>query len=171
MVGYRFVQPGYANGDFDSLAIYYRTDSTQEWQLMEIEEQVQGNWTEHVLTLGGIMSYDVQLAFEYRYGSGRGIGIDEVTIENVSDCFLPFNLRSVGMNDNSGRVSWQTSNYVPFYRVKISETPLADVENDVAIIDSTVYNPYIELSGLEHNRYSYVYVTSNCMDSGESELS
>lgn len=70
------------SGDNDELAVYYRTSSEAEWQLMTNFPSAHDSWTECAIALENPTA-TYQIAFECIYAYGYGIGIDDVSITDA----------------------------------------------------------------------------------------
>lgn len=72
--------------DIDNLKVYYRTSSTDEWHLLTQYFSSVDVWTMDSLTLPA-PSASYQLAFEGHASYGRGITLDDITIDGIP--FVP----------------------------------------------------------------------------------
>ena len=72
-------RPHWAN---DGLAVYYRTSSEAEWQLMTNFSSAHDSWTECTIALENPTA-TYQIAFECNSSYGYGIGIDDVNITDT----------------------------------------------------------------------------------------
>jgi hypothetical protein len=72
------------SGDIDKLAVYYRTAPNAEWTLIDATEEEHGTWTLAEYLLPN-KSATYQIAFEMTDHYGRGVGIDDVYIDDLPD--------------------------------------------------------------------------------------
>ena len=92
VLSYSIVQPNYSTEEFDSLRIYYRTSTSGNWTLLYTEDSALTQWTTREISLSDINSNNIQIAFEYNYAGGRGIGIDDIYVGNAKVCVVADNL-------------------------------------------------------------------------------
>jgi hypothetical protein len=92
--------------DKDTLRVYYRTSSTGTWQQVFETDGDHSTWTEQFITLPTTAT---QVAFEMSGHWGHGVGIDDVTIGEPSNCFPVTNLTATA-TENSVTLSWTDAN-------------------------------------------------------------
>ena len=136
VVNFWYVTPSFSGGSMATLRVYYRTTTTGNWIFME-EYTGAEFWTREELSLAGIPGYDVQVAFEYSYGNGRGVGLDDVYVGNLSVCSKPSNLRANNVTDQSALLSFNAYGASLSYQVKISTTPISDFTSTANVKDTT----------------------------------
>ena len=102
----------YANPSFvgrqDILRIYYRTEPSQEWQILEILDFNQFTWANVTLDLPEL-SDRIQIAFEGQANRGRGISLDQVEVFAGFEQQIPnpVNLSFNIVEDNFAELNWE----------------------------------------------------------------
>jgi len=71
-------------GAVDTLSIYYRISLTGEWTLFKVLSTVATNWTQAYLSLPNF-SDTYYLCFEANLNGGRGISIDDISIDEFNN--------------------------------------------------------------------------------------
>lgn len=92
VLSFWMIQPQVSGGDHDILKIYYRVNSTDAFTLFASITSPVASWTNYEYLLSDILPYNasqVQIAFEYEYHNGRGIGLDAIYIGQTSICDAP----------------------------------------------------------------------------------
>src|SRR5690606_11534537 len=93
-------------GDQDELRVFYRTSPVSPWTLIpgaEFTSSV-GQWTEVELILPNSTTSEYQIAFEAAEFFGRGVALDDVTIEVAPTCPKPTQVSAIGISPTSAMV-------------------------------------------------------------------
>jgi hypothetical protein len=102
----------YANpsqsGNQDILRVMYRTQSAEDWIMMDTFDFNQFSWT-HVNLVIPELSTQIQIAFEGEAKRGRGISLDQVEIfaQFEQETPNPVNLSYTITDDNFVNISWE----------------------------------------------------------------
>ena len=172
VVSFYLAQPSSSFGKNDSLKVYYRVSATDTWSLLDVINSAYNSWSNIVLSLDTINTNSIQIAFEYNYGSGRGIGLDNIYIGEPKHCTKPTSLRSYRITHESALLMWSYDEATETSYVKVSTTPMTDLSNTADIYDGTVsYDNQLSLSNLLSNTSYYYYVKTDCGNNDVSEWS
>lgn len=160
---------GYAR---DTLKLYVRTSTTASWTLVQTFSSELTSWNKQSVDVSSFGSGNMQFAFEYCYGAGLGIGIDNLRIGDASVCTTPRNLKALTVTSSSADLMWEAYETAFQFGLKVSTTPLAVPGSQTAnVLDQTVsYSPYT-LTGLTPQTTYYFYVSADCGNGDESQWS
>ncbi|MDR1592334.1 MAG: fibronectin type III domain-containing protein [Prevotellaceae bacterium] len=162
--------PKFANGDRDTLKIYAKIFNG-EWQLLETYTATTQGWTDQSVNLAVFENQAVvTFAFEYNYGLGKGVAIDNVEIGATQACATPYNLLAQRITNNSATLLW-SSGYAESYRLKVSTTQITDFSQTANTFDNTVYSTARQITGLFPTTKYYFYVQADCGGNDFSEWS
>ncbi|MDO4190615.1 MAG: fibronectin type III domain-containing protein, partial [Bacteroidales bacterium] len=151
---------GYAR---DTLRVYARTSSTGTWILVQTLSDELSVWTKQSIDLTAYGTGNLQLAFEFVYGAGLGIGIDNVRLGDASVCYTPNNLQAYRITNNSAELMWTAYESAFQYGLKVSTTSLSDPSSATAnVFDGTVYYKPYAVTGLQPSTTYYYYVSADC---------
>ncbi|MCQ2384592.1 MAG: choice-of-anchor J domain-containing protein [Paludibacteraceae bacterium] len=165
----RGVNTGYAR---DTLKVYARTSTTAAWTLIETIEGPYTIWERQAIDLSTVASTNVQIALEYAYGSGLGLGIDNVRLGDASVCTTPNNLQAYRITSNSAELMWNAYEGAYQYALKVSTTAMADPATATAdIFDQAVFFKPYQVTGLTPSTNYYFYVSATCGVGDESPWS
>ncbi|MDO4191074.1 MAG: choice-of-anchor J domain-containing protein [Bacteroidales bacterium] len=158
----RGVNIGYAR---DTLRLYARTSTTATWTLVQTFSTEQSTWTRQHVDLSSYVSNNAQIAFEFVYGSGLGIGIDDIRLGDATACYTPNGLAAYRITSSSAELMWSAYDLAYEYGLKVSTTALADPATATAnVLDTLVYYKPYTVTGLQPATDYYFYVNSNCGD-------
>jgi len=95
-------------GDQNELRVYYRTSLAGAWTLVPggVYTSSVGAWTEAELILPSSTGSEYQIAFEGIELFGRGVAIDDVTIEAAPSCPKPTQVSALAITPTSVLVSF-----------------------------------------------------------------
>ncbi|MCQ2384525.1 MAG: choice-of-anchor J domain-containing protein [Paludibacteraceae bacterium] len=160
---------GYAR---DTLKVYARNSVTANWVLVATKSAELSVWTLQTVDLSQFAGGSLQIAFEYVYGAGLGIGIDNLFVGDPAVCYTPNNLRAYRITHNTAELMWNAYETAFQYGLKVSTTPLAAPATTTAnVLDQTVmYKPFT-VTGLTPSTSYYFYVSADCGNGDESAWS
>ena len=99
-------------GNNNELKVYYRTNTTSAWVLLESYTTAFNNWTQELIMLPQT-STTMQIGFEgiLKGGSSsQGVALDIVSIMYLSNsCSFPINFDVDSVNSSSATLSWEES--------------------------------------------------------------
>ena len=153
--------------DQDVLEIYYRTSPTDVWTLLATYDNNVSDWAKDSLLLPN-PSATYQIKFKANSNYGYGINIDDVSIEEGPNCFVPQNLIASNVTDDGATISWTPGNTETAWDIYLSSdasivpdattTPLATATTTSYTFTSlTALTPYM------------AYVRANCGDGDVTE--
>jgi hypothetical protein len=165
VVTFLMSMPGFSNGDHDTLKVYCRA-LEEEWTLVNTFATATQKWTEQSVSLAAFsMRPHVDIAFEYNYGAGKGIAIDRVSIGATAICIPPANLSALRVSHNSATLLWDgNAEASGGFHLKVSTTPLTDLQQTADIFDQTIFYSSRMLTGLSPSTTYYYYVQADCGD-------
>lgn len=165
----RGVNAGYAR---DTLRVYARTSTTAAWTLVQTFSSELTTWTRRFVDLTQFGNAQLQVAFEFVFGSGLGLGIDNVRLGDATLCFTPNNLQAYRVKATSAELMWNAYEAAYMYNLKVSSTPLTDPASQTAdAFDQAVfYKPY-QVTGLTPSTTYYFYVSAACGEGDDSSWS
>ena len=148
------------SSDQDVLEIYYRTSPTDVWTLLATYDNNVSEWAKDSLLLPN-PSATYQIKFKANSNYGYGINIDDVSIEEGPNCFVPQNLIASNVTDDGATISWTPGNTETAWDIYLSSdasivpdattTPLATATTTSYTFTSlTALTPYM------------AYVRANC---------
>lgn len=116
---------------------------------------------------------DLQLAFKHGLGGiGRGLYIDNITVQNIPSCLEPTAVTSSNVAANTATISWTEPSPVPAggYEVYYSTSNTAPDASTVlnATNSATSTTASAPLSGLQPSTTYYTWVRSSCSASDKS---
>ncbi|MBQ9312415.1 MAG: fibronectin type III domain-containing protein [Bacteroidales bacterium] len=158
--------------DQDVLMLYYRTDPTENWTMIQMWEDEITSWQEETVVLPEINgATEYQLGFEAVGDYGRGIGLDDLQIEvDESEpeptCETPTNFRvdTEFIGDHTATLYWNTATayqFVVYYR------PVGS-EEDFEAVD-VVGNLFLQFENLEEGTTYECYMKAKCSETNLSE--
>lgn len=158
------IQPAWSS-DQDILSIYYRSNSSSSWTLLNTIEYSIDIWTKELIALPDA-SENYQIAFSATSGYGYGIGIDNLTIQNGEACDPIKNFNFINVKESSVKVNWECNNNSNF---EIEYGSLGyEVGNGQKISNLSKTTQYI--NGLNPGETYSLYIRSFC-EQGISEWS
>ena len=166
VLSYWFAQPAATDGNYDHLKVYYRTTLTGAWTLLKSENGAVPFWTHRVIALDQLGATSIQIAFEYNYGSGIGVALDNIYIDDESPCTPPAGLNARNIRANSASLFWSGASVTDYYDLKVSTTPMVDMTATADVYDNMVFVPPYALSGLTATSTYYFYLRAHC-DGGD----
>lgn len=120
-------------GDQNILKVYYRTDATAAWTLLDTFAVDVTAWTEEVISLPNATA-TYQIAFEAVIDYGYNIVLDAISIIGVS-CPAPTNVVVANETENSAEVSWTAGGEETAWNLRYRTAPETvvayDFENDL----------------------------------------
>ena len=154
-------------GDQDVMEVYYRTSPTDTWTLLATYDNNVSEWAKDSLLLPN-PSATYQIKFKANSNYGYGINIDDVSIEEGPNCFVPQNLIASNVTDDGATISWTPGNTETAWDIYLSSdasivpdattTPLATATTTSYTFTSlTALTPYM------------AYVRANCGDGDVTE--
>ncbi len=154
-------------GDQDVMEVYYRTSPTDTWTLLATYDNNVSDWAKDSLLLPN-PSATYQIKFKANSNYGYGINIDDVSIEEGPNCFVPQNLIASNVTDDGATISWTPGNAETAWDIYLSSdtsivpnattTPLATATTTSYTFTSlTALTPYM------------AYVRANCGDGDVTE--
>jgi len=116
---------------------------------------------------------DLQLAFKHGLGgTGRGLYIDNITVQNIPSCLEPTAVTSSNVASNTATIGWTEPSPVPAggYEVYYSTSNTAPDASTVlnATNSATSTTASAPLSGLQPSTTYYTWVRSSCSASDKS---
>jgi len=155
----------------DILLLYAATDPSDQSTYHLIGSYAPGySWTTYEVrtdTISGMPSTQGYLVFAGEYGSGSGhctAYLDDLTISALNNCNRPQSVSADQIGPNGATITWPAVTGVSSYKVYYGT-----VDNiDLATVE-TVSGTTLVLDELEPNTPYYVWVTSVCGASSESD--
>jgi len=163
-LSFMHVQRSWA-GDIDQLKVYYRTSSSDSWNLLVAYTTAFASWTTESGMVLPTPSSTYQLAFEFKDNYGYGVGVDNIVIVPGASCPKPSGIVATP-NGRNVTLTW-TSDATSFdvaYSMDASATP---ADNIVA----TVSTPTCTLNDLTLDVDHYFWVRANCSGTEQSDWS
>ncbi|MDR1545037.1 MAG: T9SS type A sorting domain-containing protein [Prevotellaceae bacterium] len=168
----------FAAGVYDTLKIYYRTSETGSWSLFQGFPSGANSWKYEKLVIRSkipVANTTFQIAFEWAYGNGKGIGLDEVRIGDDHFCQYCRDLKHSRLTHNSVTFSWSSSMYAHDHSIKISTVPIAlanlpsttanVLDSVVAVAPNHTSNTHTYVASLPDAETTYYwYVRADCGD-------
>lgn len=153
-------------GAVDELKLYFRPNpESTVWIELKSYTTNQKDWTTVTIPLTSV-SDRMQIAFEGTDKGGKGIVLDNIMVRPKPICDTPEGVQAINATSTSFDITW-----FPIeadVHVKVSETPLSDIENAEGLVLDTVITfgkGYIcPISNLEVNTTYYFYVKADCGD-------
>ncbi|MCQ2279909.1 MAG: choice-of-anchor J domain-containing protein, partial [Bacteroidales bacterium] len=119
----------YLNGlwgsDQNILRVYYRTDASAEWTLLNTYNNNVTSWTEETISLPNPTA-TYQIAFEGETHYGYNIHVDAVSVEGTS-CPAPTNVVVSNETETSADVNWTAGYEETAWNIRYREIPEAAV--------------------------------------------
>ena len=145
--------------DQDELRVYYKTSATGPLVLLtEFTSNVE-DWTVVNLSLPE-PSADYYVVFEGTSGYGRGITLDDVSIDEAPSCFAPTELTASVTSVATAELSWTAGSTETSWDIEVVDITAGGTVTGTATA-SGVNNPYT-VSGLtDGNDYEF-YVAAVC---------
>ena len=92
-------------GDLNTMRVYYRTSSAQDWVELAYYDEEHTSWEEQMLILPNV-SASYQIAFEGIADYGYAIFIDDVTVAAAPACAAPSLNAAENITATSATISW-----------------------------------------------------------------
>lgn len=153
----------------DTLRVYARSNASEAWTLLETMSDECTTWTRKNVDLANYLGGSVQVALEFVYGGGMGLGIDFVSLRDALLCYTPIELKAFNVTSNSAELMWTAYDAALQYNLKVSSTHLTNPATATAnVFDQAVfYKPYA-VTGLTPSTTYYYYVSADCGNGDES---
>lgn len=146
------------SGDVDVLKVYYRTDTTLGWTILETFDVSTPMWTTVDLFLTGA-SKNYQLAFEGADRMGRGIVIDDVIVRSAPNCNLPSYVDFLDLTTNSASISWEADYSDALqYHIRVNQGAIENIDETKGNIVDTILT----------NDYTFELALTNILSQGEN---
>ena len=154
----------------DTLRLYYRTGPTEVWRPLKDTAYTHNNrWKQEEITLiRGVSNTAYQVAFEISESMGRGVVLDDIIFRPTPTCKDVQNIVFSNVHAYDAVASWVPVGAYDHFQVIVADT-LLDMQNIdqsrvVASFLNDVYDPVVEISGLNPETTYYVYVRSDCAE-------
>ena len=156
----------------DTLRVWYRTTAGSPWQALRTFSGNVPTWAQQTISLEGRTSGNIQLAFEFVYGGGLGLAIDQVRVGAASVCTKPTSLRASMITSQGAKLSWSVHTSTQQSCLKVSTMPLTNPATGVAdVLDTTLFFTNFDLTGLTAHTTYYFYVKAKCAHNDVSNWS
>lgn len=153
-------------GDQDELRVYYRTSAGGTWTLLATYTAQVTAWTQEIITLPAASS-TYYIAFEGTADFGRGVTLDNITVEETPSCLTPTNLGASTILATSASVSWTDANSTATNLYDLEYGATGFTQGSGTMVSGATTNPY-SLTGLTANTTYQFYVRADCGGSGTS---
>ncbi len=154
-------------GDQDVMEVYYRTSPTDTWTLLATYDNNVSEWAKDSLLLPN-PSATYQIKFKANSNYGYGINIDDVSIEEGPNCFVPQNLIASNVTDDGATISWTPGNTETAWDIYLS--------SDASIVPDATTTPLATATTTSYTFTSLTaltqylaYVRANCGNGDVSE--
>ncbi len=154
------------SGDQDELRVYYKTSQGGTWTLLATYTAEVTSWTQEIITLPSA-SADYYIAFDATSGYGRGVTVDDVTIEETPSCLAPTALSAGSLTSTSASLSWTDANSPATNLYDIEYGATGFTQGTGTMVTGTTTNPH-SISGLSPNSTYDFYVRADCGTSTSS---
>ena len=148
----------------DTLTLFARTSSGGSWQLLQAVPAVYESWIILRVPLSSFVGTQgqVQFAFEYKYGNGKGIGLDRIWVGEELVCTMPTNMQAFRFTDTQAEIMWAAHETAVSFDIKVSTSPLTDLSGTANVLDSVIMDRPFVLTGLNPNTTYYCYLKADC---------
>ncbi|MCK9199238.1 MAG: fibronectin type III domain-containing protein, partial [Bacilli bacterium] len=149
----QYTQADYYNNYQDSLKVYYRSDTnnTTEWvELFNFNSNIPFYRRDSIALPNSSSTY--QIAFEGYGGGGQGVFLDDIKVYDSVPCIIPQSLSSVPSN-NSVTLSWNAGGNENTWEVRLGENGVTQTTNN---------NSNFQITGLSSGTTYIVYIRSVC---------
>lgn len=155
----------------DTLRVYTRPSSATVWSLSQTFSTPTSNWERKEISLLGLISDTIDIAFEYVYGGGLGLGIDYLRVGDSLMCYTPNPLGAYRISSNSAALMWEAYEGALSYSLKVSTTPIDPITMSGDILDLTTTQKPYTVTGLTPSTSYFYYVKADCGDGDVSPWS
>lgn len=149
------------SGDVDALTVFYRSSNSDPWTELASFTFGTSSWTYHSMELPN-PSDSYQIKFQAVSHWGRGINLDDVTIEgdNIvtpTGCTVPADLTLSNITPSTAAVSWTPTGTETAWNLQYKQVSDTDWNNVFSL-----NTPYLILSNLTPNTQYQVRVQAVC---------
>ena len=106
VLSFWYANPSFQGGDVDTLKAYYRTSATGAWNELFVSTTPMMVWTRVNVSLVGITATQLEIGFEYVYGAGRGLALDNMFVGNAPVCTQPTDLAAFCITAQGAELFW-----------------------------------------------------------------
>jgi hypothetical protein len=152
------------SGDQDELRVYYKTSASGSWTLLATYTAEVTAWTQEIITLPS-PSATYFIAFEGTSGYGRGVTLDDVTVEETPSCLAPSALSASNLTAAGASLGWTENGTATLWDIEWGAQGFT--QGAGTTVTGVTSNPY-SLSGLSANTAYDFYVRADCGGSGTS---
>ncbi|MBN2776782.1 MAG: choice-of-anchor J domain-containing protein [Bacteroidales bacterium] len=147
------------------------------FELVETITPTSTNWTEYEIyfnttTLSGANNY---VAFRHNTNNEYWYyWLDDVVIDLIPSCPKPIDLFADNITTTSANLNWTEAGTADTWNIKVNKDVAIDPtteDGNILANESTMDNPYIDLTTLEPATTYYFYVQADCGAGDESEWS
>ena len=147
-------------GDQDTLAVYYRTSSSDSWHYLGGWTNSITDWTREIFTLPS-PSATYQIAFHGYEHYGYGVVLDDVKVEETPSCPDPTNQTVANITTSGADLGWTdaSGSHWDIYIVPTGDP--APTQTTTPTANDITTNPYHWTGGSAGTTYDW-YVRSDC---------
>ena len=161
-LSFALIMPEYSGGVHDTLRVYMRSTSTANWSLVSVCDAAMASWNQLSIPLTNYLGGNVQIGFEFTCGGGRGVGLDNVEVKLVSNCFQPNALKGVRVTHNSAERNGAAHRSALPDNLKESRKQRTGMPQTGGGCDGCIsVKPHV-LSSLNSSTTYYFYVLADC---------
>lgn len=149
----QYYQGGYYTNYQDSLKVYYRSDTnnTTQWiELFNFNSNIPFYRRDSIALPNPTSTY--QIAFEGYGGGGEGVFLDDIKVFDSVPCIMPQSITSIP-SLNSVSLSWSAGGNENSWEVRLGENGIAQTTNN---------NSNFNITGLSSGTTYTVYIRSVC---------
>ena len=148
------------SSDQDTLAVYYRTSSTDSWHYLDGWTNSISSWTEETIYLPNPSS-TYQIAFHGYQHYGYGVVIDDVKVEEVTGCADPTTQTVSNITTTGADLSWTDPVGSHWDLYIVSSGSPAPTSSTTPTVNDYASTTYTWTGGSANTTYDW-YVRSDC---------
>lgn len=157
-------------GVSDTLRVYYRTSASDLWRAYPGAVYTRNAaWKEETLDVVS-PSNTYQFAFEITENMGYGVVLDNISVRSTPTCRDVTDVRPIVLHAFDATIVWDEEGYYNEFQVLATTAPItsfSNIDSTTIIYSGTVYNTEATLTNLTPETKYYVYVRSDCQDTGD----
>lgn len=134
--------------DIDALSVYYRPSASDSWVLLNSYTAAVATLTlEEIVLPAAALTASCQFAFEATDNYGRGVYLDDFTIEETPTCMKPSAITVGTVTETTAQVSWTAggseTEWEVSYTIGDQTTTLTTTENPYTITGLSASTHYV----------------------------
>lgn len=168
-MSYMMYHDNYYNYQTEGIQVQVSTDGTN-WVNegpLNLRYSTTVGWEQEILNLSAYAGQSIRIAFLATSQFGNNMFIDDVVIEEISNCLPPLSVTISGIGDTYAQASWQAAPGTDFWHYEVGLQGFSPGTGN-SVINSFTSSTSAALTQLNPNTVYHFYIQTDCDTSGVS---